>query len=322
LGDEITASSTAADLESTLQLLPLYLSAPRRDPAAFAAVVAELRAEPSAEQRFSNALFPEIDAAAIAARLDLDRALEAYRARFGNMAGTRVVIVADLAVDAGRALVERYIASLPGDAAGPRSAAAPSEERARTRRGVARAVVPGRPGEQSRVVLKFDSTARPSPEARMLFRALDVHLREGLRKALREELGGVYDVDLVSHWSGEHFSREVRFDCKPEQVDELVRAARSVIARIVQPGLSSAELDSLRQDYDARFPAAFADDGFWFEELIYAQKEQADARRILELPKLGSRLDRSSMSRAARQFLPLDRYRQVVWAPASAELSR
>lgn len=323
VNDEITASSSVVDLEATLQLVHLYLTAPRRDPLALAALQDEMRAPPTPEQRFLNARYPEVDAAAIAPKLDLDLALQAYRARFGDLAGATLVMVADLEPEAARVLVERYIASLPGTAqdrtVARKDAVTEPVRGARSNagRGVKRVRVPGRPGAQSRVVLEFSGTVPQSPEGRMAFAALNVHLHQRLRAVLREEIGGIYDVDLSSRWNGERSSLQIRFDCKPEDVDELKRTTLAEVRRIQQPGLSPADLQVLRESYAARFPAAFTNDAFWLEQLAHAQTEGTDPRRILELPKLASQLDRAMIAGYAKRFMPLDHYQDAVWSAAN-----
>jgi zinc protease len=275
-------------------------------------------------------MFPEIDPRAIAAQLDLDLAMRAYRAQFGNIAGVEFVIVADLEEERLRALVERYLASLPGTpgasarsanhAAGAREpssvpALAARRASAGSDRGIRRVRMAHRPGTESQVVLHFNGSAFPSVQARLELEALEAYLRLRLREVLREQLGGIYDVDVSSGWNGDASWQEIRFDCKPGDVEKLRRATLDVIAGIDRPGVSDADLEVLRAQHAAQFPRAFHEDGFWLAELARTYREDADPRRILELPKLSAHITRDALRVAARRSLPLDHYVDAMWSP-------
>lgn len=332
LGGDIDASSSVEDFETTLQLLHLYLTAPRRDPQAFEQLRAEMREQPAPERAFLDAMFPEMDRRAIAEQLKLDAALEAYRAQFGDVSGVELVIVADLPEDRVRALVERYLANLPGASVsvaeraaskskinGPRRGSAPEPAAPRASAGfdggIHRVRMANRASAESQVVMRFRGTALPSAPARVELEALEAYLRLRLREVLREQLGAIYDVDVESGWSGDAPWHEIRFDCKPADVEKLQRATRDVIAGIERPGISDAHLDVLRAEYASRFPRAFHEDSFWLEELVHAYREDAPPRRILDLPKLSSHITREALRLAARRHLPLDSYVDAVWSP-------
>lgn len=114
-----------------------------------------------------------------------------------------------------------------------------------------------RPGRAEPGRHEFRGTALPPAQARIALEALEAYLRLRLRDVLRERLGATYDVDVESGWSGDVPWHEIRFDCKPEDVEKLQRATRDVLAGIDRPGISDAHLNMLRAQYAARFPRAF-----------------------------------------------------------------
>jgi hypothetical protein len=111
--------------------------------------------------------------------------------------------------------------------------------------------------------------------------------------------------------------REIRFNCKPEEVDRLRQATLDAIASIDHPGVSDSHLHALRARYSARFPAAFHNDSFWLEELSRAYAEGFDPRGLLRLPALSTRINRDNLRRAARRYLLLDVYVDAVWSPGA-----
>jgi zinc protease len=330
LGADVEASSSIQDFETTLQLLHLYLTAPRRDPQAFERLLAEMRAPPEPGKAFLNAMFPEVAPPVIADHLDLDAALRAYHEQFASVSGLELLIVADLEEDRVRALVEQYLASLPVSSSASSTSNAASDgprrgtvQPAGVKRldGVRRVRLSNRPGAESQVVMRFGGTATPSPEGRVELEALKAHLRLRLREVLREQLGAIYDADITSGWSHAAPWLELRFDCKPSDVEKLQRATLDVIAAMDRPGISEAGVAALRAQHEAQFPRAFFEERFWLEELTLARREGAPPRRILELPKLSSHLTRESMRAAARRHLPLGSYLDAVWSPGSAPVS-
>src|SRR6185436_13908298 len=95
-----------------------------------------------------------------------------------------------------------------------------------------------RPGTESLVILRFTGSALPSARERAEVEGLTAYLRLSLREVLRQQLGAVYDVEVNSGWSGDASWHEIRFDCKPEDVERLQRAILDVIAGIDRPGVS------------------------------------------------------------------------------------
>lgn len=326
LGPDVDAASSARDFETTLQLLHLYLTAPRRDPGAFEHLVSELL-RPAPHQAFVDAMFPALEPRVGAEQLDLDAALKAHQDRYGDVSGVQFVIVADVEEDRVRGLVEQYLASLPGGPSAPGSPGSsqqtPSASRPESARsGVQRVRVPNRPGAESQVVLRFGGPAVPSPEARIEVEALEGYLRLRLREVLQQQLGAIYDVEVTSGWSGNHTWHQILFECRPADVERLQRATLEVIAGIEQPGISEADLEALRAEHAAQFPRAFHEDGFWLEELAHAYGEDAPPRRILELPNLSAHITREALRLSARRSLRLDSYVDAVWTPASLTEAR
>jgi zinc protease len=326
LAADVDASSSVQDFETTLQLLHLYLTAPRRDPQAFEQLLAGMRKPPAPQQAFLNAMFPELDARAIAEQLNLDQALAAYRTQFADLSGVEFVLVADLEEDRVRSLVERYLASLPGmpgasdEPIGRRQRSNAQEPAARRESttpagGIRRVRLPNRPGAESQVVMRFSGTAPPSAAARVELEALEAYLRLRLREVLRERLGAIYDAEVSSGWDANASWSEIRFDCQPADAEKLQRATLEIIAAVGRAGIPDTELDALRAQHAAQFPRAFHEDRFWLEELVHASRERVSARRILELPNLSAHITRDALRLAARRHLRLDHYVDAVWSP-------
>jgi zinc protease len=312
-------TAPAADGELLFQLLHLYFSQPRRDPKAFEAYRARLRQplEPAAAfaRAIDEALYPgnlrhTIPSPAAVAALDLDGALSFYRDRFGNVGDFTFVIVADVAEDELKPLVERYLASLPGTPRQDR-VAGPSDQR---RAGITRVRLAGRPDTQSRVLIEFQNNADLSADARIDIEALAAYLRLVLRDVLREKLGRVYSVVLDTDWNSSGCSLRVSFDCQPEDVSQLQAATLDILSELRQGLLADGALEATKAQLTAHFDRAANSNAFWADELEQSFLYGTNPRDILTLPSLGARITAAQLASAARRYLPLDQYLDAVWA--------
>src|SRR5262249_25465119 len=120
-------NTRAADLETTLQLLYLKLTAPRRDERAFARwkaqqIELERHRKESPEQQFFDAMTEVATnnhlrrrpvTAEMIGEVELDRALSIWKSRLADFGSFTFVFVGNLDVAKLQPLVETYLGSLP-----------------------------------------------------------------------------------------------------------------------------------------------------------------------------------------------------------------
>ncbi|MET0410883.1 MAG: insulinase family protein, partial [Polyangiaceae bacterium] len=273
-------------LETWFQALHLLIGAPGHDAASLDRVRARVRqalgrASSDPEQGFSAAvqrellgydprrelLAPEsVDA------LSLDSVLAFYRERFGDVGDFTFVFVGDTNDAALEALVSTYLASLPGSARREgEGLPAPSP----TPVGVRRVTMQRAATDKSTVRLIFDGDEALAPDALEDLDGLDGYLRQRLREVLREELGGVYAVDVwyklrVPPRRG--YELGIAFDCKPGEEAALKRATLSVVSELARTGPESRYIELLKKQRERMAEGKLGSNLFWRDALINAYR--------------------------------------------------
>lgn len=294
----LQAEAALDDVETMLQLLHLHVTAPRRDTAC---IEQTLSARTGAQAPVAAAA-PSNDPRQLA-----DALFQAFSAHFGNIGGFTFVLAAALPAERARALVERYVASLPGTAAA-RGEGAPSGTpmvRGGPKAGKWRVTPPYLGSVNSLVTLRFEGNVEPSLEARVDLLTLAEYLRQGLLEALREQLGLTYTAIADLSWKTGSYSLDLKLQCLPSDVPRLQQATARVIGQLDQPGISERHLALLRAAWERGLPAPRESADFWIDELLYAQRESADPQRILELTKVSKSLSRERIKAAALRYLQL-----------------
>lgn len=285
----VTGRASPDDLDVLFQLVHLHLTAPRRDPEAFAAYQERTATALRTRQASPVAAFQDAITAALTQdhprtrpatpeevlALDLDDLLALYTERFRTASDLTLVLVGAFEPQTVAPLVERYVASLPTD---PAAAERPRARGIGPPDGPTEVTVRRGLEPQARVQLVFHGLLRYQAEdahaearrERFLLSALAEALAIRLREELREERGGVYGVGVNATTNRVEGTYQVAigFATDPERVDELVAAALAevrafqtegpdadVLARVLEAGRRGEET-GLRQN--ATWRAALA----------------------------------------------------------------
>ncbi len=324
----VRGSASPKDTEALLQLMHLYLTAPRRDEGAFATLRSQQRQ--AAENRDLNPLAYFGDAMSkqlydghlrrqalsveMIDALDLDAALKFYRERLGDVGDFTFVFVGKLDPLSLRPLVERYLASVPGSARADRW----RDVRAYLPKGVEEVRVRRGQAPKSQVGLLFHGNAEWSADAEDDLRMLRGYLETRLREVIREEKGGSYGISVqggLSRRPRSEYMLSIGFDCPPTRVDELKKAVFDVIAELKTKGTSADTVQKLKELRRRRFQTAFRENGFWLEALVDHYKFGTDPRAILDLEKSTERVSSAALQRIAKTYLDEQQYVDAVLLP-------
>ncbi len=325
----LSGTASPKDLETLFQLAYLRVTAPRKDLEQFKvwrASAAEQIAnqERSPEFRYlklvqetvykshPRRLFPSAEAVAA---IDQDKALDFYKARFGDVGDWNFVIVGDLEPSKLRPLVETYLASLP------------SKGRLEKEKDLGIRKVGG-------VVRKqFELGIEPKASVRLDFHGDDRWSRDGerdlftltqvlsntLREELREAMGGVYAVGATgSLVRSPHQERSVTisFGCAPERVDELITATREEITKLATAGIDEDHLAKIRQIYLRSRETELRTNEFWSQQLVRAFRYHDDPNDIPDTSKTLARMTSTNVQAAAKRFLDPASVYEVVRVPS------
>jgi zinc protease len=328
--ESVSGRSSVAALETMLQLVYLKMTAPRRDPDAFAVWRSNLiqqleNRDASPEVQFGRrsdevewSKHPRrMDARPADVRgIDLDRALAFYRARFGDATDFTFVIAGSVEVAKLRPLVETYLGSLPAKGRVEREV----DQKIRRVGGVVKRSweLGQEPKAQVSMLFHADQSAWSRDRARDAY-VLTRVLRDQLREVLREQLSGVYGVSANGYLvRSPHAERvfAVSFTADPARVGELVTAARGVLVKVAAEGVSEERLEKLRRSYALEHEHELKTNGYWIGLLGNAARFGDDPVPLVDPKPMLARMTVANVKAAARWFLDERTVYETVMLPA------
>jgi len=324
----VNAWTRPADLETALQLLHLRMTAPRSDARAFAAwkqeqlewvnnrtrmpeiyFYDEMRVvETSNHVRFRPPTVAEIE------KVDPAKALEIFRDRFGDANGFTFVLIGNLDLDKLRPLVETYLGSLPSK--GRKQKWKDIGIKYPTKTITKQIEVGSEP--KSYVSLSMSAPDKWSRDAERDADVLSMVLRIRLREVMREDMGGVYGVSVWASMSREPTQRHnfnIRFGCKPENVDKLRAAVFEEVGKIAKSGVGPIYIEKVTEQLRRQREVDLKENSWWLNELADAYYYGDDFKVASDLDALAKRVTSAHIQAAAKRFFDPKRYVLGVMRP-------
>lgn len=257
----INGSSSARDVETMLQLVNLYFTAPRTDSTAFKSLLERRRSlytnrEASPMVSYNDSVVsvlygdsPRTAPVKLATldRVDYGRILQIYRERFSDAAGFKVMIIGNVNIDSLRPLMCEYLASLP--------ATHKNEKMADTypaiRGGNELHRFSKKQATASSMVSIYYTAALPfTPETDLRLDMLKRVLQIAYTDSVREEKGGTYGVSVsfdLDRYSKPDAMLKISFRSDPKRYDELMPVVNRQLAVIAEKGPNAASLAKVKQ---------------------------------------------------------------------------
>jgi zinc protease len=333
LSEDFSGYTTAQDLELAFQLIYLYATEPRLDPAAVQVYQNQARAAlinrtvtpyAAMQDALVDALYGDtlrrgpLPLEQIE-RFDPERALAIYRDRFADMSDFTFTFVGNVDEAEIRRLAQRYLGALPG---GGRQESGRDAAPMQWSDVVERTVVKGQE-EQSLVQMVFSGPISVTQESAVQLDALEALLTIRLRDDLREARSGIYTPFVSSDLSSAptpRYQMWIEFGADPNRVDELVGALFDQISDLQENGPSPAELAKVQEQLRRNRQEALRDNDFWLwtiEQHFTTPGESPDG--ILAYDRQLEALQPADLQAAATRFLPQDRYVRITLYPEGFE---
>lgn len=329
LSEGFSGASGSAELEALLQLTHLFFTQPRRDETLFASFVGKGRdmlknAEASPEVRFAQTIQktlyndhprrPRVPQAKDFDQLNLDRALEIYKARFGSAKGFTFFLVGSFDLKTVKPLIARYLGSLP-------VADVPTQYRdlgLRPVKGVVKSEVLGGTEAKSVLSLTLTGEASYSNHANMALRAAVDVLDIKLVEVLREKMGAVYSPSLSAQFSKlpyGHYTVNLTVPSSPDNVAKIVEASLAEMQKLRDEGPQASDLAKVKENWIKNFREAAKTNGYWLSVLRSSKEQGEDPARVLSYEARVKALTVADLQQAARQYLSTQNMVQVVLNP-------
>ncbi|MFN5168578.1 MAG: M16 family metallopeptidase [Cyclobacteriaceae bacterium] len=330
LTDGMSGSSSAADVETMLQMVHLYFTQPRKDEELFKSFVNQQQAMmqnmmANPQMVFQDSLLrtvyknhprgPRIPNAADYGKINLDRALEIYKERFSNANGFTFVIIGSFTLEKIKPLIATYLASLPSDKT---KATSFKDAGVRPVKGVVKKEVKKGTEPKSFVAMQFNGEAPYSITEQLKMTAMVEVIKIKMIETLRESLGGTYTSNMggsLSKYPYESYSISVSIPCGPENVDKLIAATLGEIDKIRKNGPLPADLAKVKEGWKKTYQENLKDNGYWMRQLQSSIENGYAATEILNYEKIMDSFTPKDIQDAANKYLDNRNYVQVVLNP-------
>jgi len=328
LSEGLSGQARPQDLETLLQLVYLNFLQPRRDADAFQGQITRFRgvlenraADPGnafgdtlrlVATKYHKRSYPLT--AATLSQVELDPAFAFYKDRFADASDFTFAFVGNVDPAVLEPLVCSYIGGLPSlkrketwrDIGVERPTGVVQRQ---FRRGV---------DPKARTAILFMGAFDWKREERYALNALTEALQIRLREVLREDLGGVYGVQVGGGSQRDpkpEYRVQVGFQCDPERLEELTKQALEVIAAFRDKGPDADDVTKVAEIQRKNYEVSLRENRYWLSEIEFRDSFGLDLDEILEYEKLYALLDVDLVRRAAKKYLRPDHYVQVSMQP-------
>ena len=314
INDQIKASSTVQDFETMLQLLNLYMTAPRRDEALFKAYKNKqitslefMTSNPrvaffdtTVKTLYENNPFARmvIPKTADFDNINMDRALEIYRNEFSSADGYHFFITGNVKPQFALQMIETYLGSLPTHKVVPNF----KDNGVRPISGNHLFTFHKGTEKQSIIFGVYAGQIAYSEDLALKVQALAEVLNIKVIEELREKMGGIYSggySGTVSKNPYERFSMILQLPCGPENVVKLMKAASSEQDSIKLVGPTVTDVEKVKSQWKQKHLISIKENSYWNETLEGVLFWGKDKDRIINFDSYVDKLTPSDIQETA-----------------------
>jgi zinc protease len=324
----ITGSSTPKDLETALQLVYLYFTAPRKDSALFNNFIEQSTSAIANRYNDPKNVFADTVAAVLGdynvrrtgpsikklQQINLEKVMKIYKERFANAGDFTFIFDGNFNVDSLRPLLEKYLGSLPSNT---------QKEQARDLHihippGHIEATAKKGKDPMAIVRLVISGDYKYSPESNMQLTALSEILQFRITDRLREKEGGTYSPSVrVSYnkYPANRYAYTIQFACAPTNVNKLIAAAKDEINKIKVEGVTDQDITKFNSEETRQYELQLKDNGFWMAWLTKQYENGDNPEIVLQYPALIKQVTPASVKSTANLYLNEKNFIKLLLIP-------
>jgi zinc protease len=331
VADGFSGSSSVKDVETMLQLLYLYVTAPRKDTALFASFIQKNKSQ-SALIRFNpqsafidttynvlynnNPLTPIImPKSEYFDKINVDRVLQIYKEHFADMSGMHFTFVGNFTDQQIQPLVEKYIAGLPVT----KNKFIAVDNKVRPQKGKVDINVYKGTEAKSLILTFYTGETTYSEDLDLKAQAVSEVLNIKIIEDLREKIQGIYTGGIYAKLSKipyQHYSFVLELPCGPEKIDTLIFAANQEIENLKNNGPSVEDLNKVKQQWLEANKTAMKENNTWLQSLQDIVYKGNDADRFLQYEKYVNALTLKDIQDTAKLLLNGTNVTTAILRPA------
>jgi zinc protease len=217
-----------------------------------------------------------------------------------------------------RALVEKYLASLPSTGRNETW----EDIEMDMPNGIVENTVRKGIDPKSMVRVIFNGDFEYIQENRHILKSLEGVMEIKLREIMREDMGGTYGVWIwssESHYPEEKYEFNIMFGCSPENVDTLTQALFTQIDSLQSYGIDIDYISKVQEKQRQAREVDLQENKFWLDSISFYYYHGETPLNILDYDKLIDELSVDVIQAAAKDYLNTDNYVKVVLYPESVE---
>lgn len=329
ISETMSGSCSATDVETLLQLVYLYFTEPRQDPDLFKSYISKQQAlyqnmmsDPQFTYQDSvvRTLYknhpwaPKLPKPENFSQINMERALQIYKERFGNANGFTFTLVGKFDLASVRPLIATYLGSLPSTL----QASTFKDAGLRPVRGVIKKEVRKGTEPKSFIRMFWNGEAAYSPEEQLKLQALIEVLNIKVIESLREEMSSIYGGGLYGNLEKNPYNRYsigVSLPCGPENVDQLISATLAEIEKMKKDGPKEEDLSKVKETWRQQYDVNIKDNAFWSRQLIESVEMGNTAKNVLSYPQRIAALTTKDLKDTANKYFDMKNFVQIVLYP-------
>jgi zinc protease len=331
----LSGRASPKDLETMFQLVYLDFTAPRFDPAAYAAFKAQ------ADQYLANRgvdpdeVFGDTVSWTMAshshrarpltaktfAEVNPEKALAFYKDRFADASDFTFSFVGNIDTTTLKPLVEKYLGALPSinrketfkdNGGGPP-------------KGVIEKVVRKGVEAKANTVIEFTGGCSYDPQTRVDFRALMELFQIEINDLLREKLGGAYSANVsggCSRLPRQEYSITVQFNSSPENVEKLSQSVLTLIDSLKTHAPSSADVAKVKEALIRAREVEVKQNGYWVSNILGRDQAGEDIAGLgAAYDEMLKNISAAQIQAAAKKYFDTTNYARFVLLPESGKVT-
>jgi len=301
LSAAIGGASSVKDFETMLQMVNLYLTAPRKDATLFNG----WKQKQKSQMEFAMAdpqtafvdtafkvLYQKNPLSPIVVprpedfdKIDLDRSFAIYKEQFGDANDFNFIFTGSFDIEKIKPLLAIYLGSLP-------SAGKPAsfiDNGVRRVQGNKNLLVKKGTEAKSLIVEVYSGEVPYSDDLSLKAKALTEILNIKVIEDIREKMGAIYGGGFaggLNKYPYNNYSLALQLPCGPQNVDTLLKATAAEIENIKTKGPSQVDLDKVKKTWIEQYKVQIKENGYWSGKLqgIYFQGD--DPNMIFDYEKM------------------------------------
>ena len=324
----LNGSAAPKDLETMMQMINLFFTAPRKDQQSFESyktrntmLYQNLMSNPQfyfqnesikiLSQNHPRVGFPTAEDMD---QIDLDRAYEIYGERFADASSFTFFFVGNFDSNEIKPLLETYLASIP---------TTNREEMwkdlgIRPPKGKLEKVVNKGTDPKSQVSINFRGKVKYSVKESYTLSSLGEMMTNRLIDLIREEKSGVYGIGARGSMSKrpyENYNFSISFPCAPENVDDLTQAIYEEIASIKKDGITEEDLNEIKEAQRIDRKENLEQNRFWLSRLNSFYSNNRPISEFNDYDDLVEGLSIKDLQAAAKKYLVDENLIEIVLMP-------